>query len=91
MMGLNIFRRAIELEHVAVGLCERSLVAMARGQWDRLRSSPNGQTSSCAGPGSRKATRRPWSARCEPVRLCTGQTSPQYIRSSPMLSGYGIC
>jgi ATP/maltotriose-dependent transcriptional regulator MalT len=35
MMGLNFFRRAIELEHVAVGLCERSLVAMARGQWDR--------------------------------------------------------
>ena len=33
----------------------------------------------------------PWSARCEPVRPCTGQTCAQYIRSSPVLSGYGIC
>ena len=78
-------------EHVAVGLCERSLVAMARSQWDRAESSPTGQTPFCAGPGSRKATRRPWSARCEPVQPCTGQTSPQYTRNSPELSGYGTC
>ena len=73
-------------EHVAVGLCERSLVAMARSEWDRAEVLADRAGTVCAGPGSRKATRRPWSARCEPVRPCTGQSSPQYIRSSSVLS-----
>jgi LuxR family transcriptional regulator, maltose regulon positive regulatory protein len=78
-------------EHVAVALCERSLLAMARSQWARAEVLAERAGTVLRVPGSRKATQHPWSARCERVRPCRGRTCLQYIRSSPVLSGYGIC
>ena len=43
-------------EDLAVALCERSLVAMARSQWDRAEVLAGRARPSCAGPGSRRAT-----------------------------------
>jgi LuxR family transcriptional regulator, maltose regulon positive regulatory protein len=89
--AVSIGEQIGSLEHVAVALCERSLVAMARSQWDLAEVLAGRAGTVLRQAGSRKATPRPWSARCEPARPCTGQTSPRYIGSSPMLSGYGIC
>jgi LuxR family maltose regulon positive regulatory protein len=57
----------------------------------RPRSWPARQAAFCAGPGSRTATRHPWSARCRPAQLCTGEMSRRRARSSSALSGCGIC
>ena len=46
-------------DDLALALCERSLVAMARSQWDRAESSPNEHVPFCAGPESRKAIATP--------------------------------
>ena len=55
------------------------------------RFSPTRQAPSCAGPGSRKATQPPLSARCKAARPCTGGMSRQRAGSSLPLSGCGIC
>ena len=60
----------------------------ANGRWwrwhaangTRPRSSPARHAPCCAGPGSRKATRHPWSARCKPARPCTGEMSRRRAR-----------
>ena len=41
--------------------------------------------------GSRRATQRPWSARCGPAPPCTGEMSRRRARNSPVLSGCGLC
>ena len=71
----------------------------ANGRWWRWhaangtgpRPSPARHAPLCAGPGSRTATRRPWSARCKPAWPCTGETSRRRARNSSAPSGCGLC
>ena len=51
--------------------CERSLLAMARGDWDLAEASARQARASSARPGWRTC----WSARCRPAWPCTGETS----------------
>ena len=46
-------------ETLAFALCERSLVAMARGEWSRAEALAARQAACCAGPGSRTACDAP--------------------------------
>ena len=62
-------------EDFAVALAERSLVAMARGDWGQAASGPGRQPACCAGPGSRTAAPCPWYARCKPAQPSTGAMS----------------
>ena len=78
-------------EVLAVALCERSLVAMARSQWSRAEALAGQAGTVLRGPGSRTSTSRPWSARCRPGSPCTGETSRRRAGSSSVLSGCGIC
>ena len=55
------------------------------------RSSPGEHAPSCAGPGSRRATRHPLSARCEPAQPCTGEMSRRRAGNSSVPSTCGRC
>ena len=63
-------------EDLVIALCERSLVAMARGEWDRAEALAGEARTALRRAGSRRATRHPWSARCKPAWPCTGETVP---------------
>ena len=75
----------------AVALCERSLVAMARGEWSRARSSRDGHVPSSAGPGRRSTTQPRWSARSTRAPPCTGADVRRHARSWSAPSACGLC
>jgi LuxR family maltose regulon positive regulatory protein len=70
-------------------LCERSMVAMARGQWVRPRPSPPKHARCCRREGGR--TQMPPSARCTPAWPSTGETSRRRGKNWSALSGCGTC
>ena len=78
-------------EMLAVALCERSLVAMARGEWDRAEDLAGQARAVLRRAGIEESYARPWSARCRPAQPCTGEMSRRRARSSSALSGCGLC
>jgi LuxR family transcriptional regulator, maltose regulon positive regulatory protein len=62
--GVSVGEAVGAHEDVALALCERSLLAMARDEWAGPRILPAKHAPPCAGAGSRKATPHPWPARC---------------------------
>jgi LuxR family transcriptional regulator, maltose regulon positive regulatory protein len=78
-------------EILALALCERSLLAMARSHWSRAGDLAGQAGAVLRRPGSRKATRHPWSARCRPAQTCTGEMSGRCASSSSVLCACGRC
>ena len=78
-------------EHVAVGLCERSLVAMARSQWDQAEVLAGQARSVMRKAGIEESYATPLVSAVRARTAMHRADLPQYIRSSPALSAYGIC
>ena len=76
---------------VAAALGERSLIAMARSEWDRAEALTGQAGTVCARPGSRRASRHPWSARCEPAWRCTREMPRRRAGNSSVPSTRGGC
>ena len=73
-------------EALAVALCERSLLAMARNQWTQAEA----LASQASAVGRPSGWRNRWPARCWPARPCTGVTPRRCASSWSPLSGCGL-
>ena len=83
---VTVAEQAGGYEPLAVALCERSLLAMERNEWDRAEILAN-QLSAVS---RRSGLRSPPPVRCWPAWPCIGETPWQYASSSSLLSGCGL-
>jgi hypothetical protein len=77
--------------HLAIALAQRSLVAMARGEWGRAEDLAQQAHDVVRRDGIEESTATPWSARCKPAQPCTGEMArwPASRRSVPSGCGPG--
>jgi LuxR family transcriptional regulator, maltose regulon positive regulatory protein len=78
-------------EDVVMASFERSLLAMARGEWDQAEAFADRASSALRRAWGGTATPRPWSARCEPASPCTGRTCQRCASTWSPPSGRGPC
>ena len=78
-------------EILAVALCERSLVAMARNQWDRAEALAGQARTVLRQAGIEDIYATPLVCAVQARAACTGETSRRRARSSSVPSGCGIC
>ena len=78
-------------EDVAVALCERSLVAMARSQWDRAEVLAERAGTVLRRAGIEESYATPLICAVRARTAMHRADLPAVHRNSPVLSGYGIC
>jgi LuxR family maltose regulon positive regulatory protein len=75
----------------AIARCERALLAMARGQWDRAETFSGQARDVLRTAGVAESFATPWSAPSGPAYTCTGEMSRRHVKSLSARSGYGPC
>ena len=89
--AVSVGEQAGSPDDLAVGLCERALVAIARSQWDRAEALADQARTVLRGAGIEESYATPLVCAVRARTAMHRADLPAYARNSPVLSGYGIC